>query len=196
MKDTTQLNSFAGAELVRKSGHSDDLQINGIYEVECRDKDGNLKWKDTIKNLVTTLGKNLALDTLLAGSSYSVTGPYMGLISSVDYSAIAAGDTQASHAGWKEAGGTNAPTYTAPRKTAVFAAASSGAKTLTAALSFGITGDGTVKGCFIVLGTGAVATIDNTSGVLFSAGLFTGGDKVVANTDTLNVSYTANLNAA
>jgi hypothetical protein len=114
----------------------------------------------------------------------------MGLVSSVGYSAIVAGDTMASHAGWTEAGLANAPTYTAPRKTVVFNAASAGSKTTTAALSFAITGAGTVKGAFIVLGTGAVSTIDNTAGVLFSSGLFTGGDRPVVNTDTLNVAYT------
>jgi hypothetical protein len=117
----------------------------------------------------------------------------MGLISSVSYTAIAAGDTMASHTGWTEAGATNAPTYTAPRKTAAWSAASAGSKAMSAALSFAITSAGTVKGCFLVYGTGAVSTIDNTSGTLYSAGLFTGGDKVVANLDTLNISYTASL---
>jgi hypothetical protein len=45
----------------------------------------------------------------------------------------------------------------------------------------------------MVLGTGALSTIDNTAGTLFSAGLFTGGDKVVANLDTVNVSWSATL---
>ena len=54
-------------------------------------------------NTVCTAGKNAALDAYLAGSSYTVTGPYMGLISSASYSAIAAADTMSSHAGWLEA---------------------------------------------------------------------------------------------
>jgi hypothetical protein len=181
------------ASLVRNSVHHEQAEAHGFFTVECRDKDGNLKWRDTIKNVVTTVGKNLALDTYLAGSSYTVTGPYMGLISSTSFSAVAAGDTMSSHAGWLEAGATNAPTYTSPRKTCAWSAASSGSKSLSSALSFAITGSGTVKGCFIVFGSGAVSTIDNTSGTLYSAGLFTGGDKVVANTDTLNVTYTASL---
>ena len=167
------------------------LKLGGVYTARCYDKDGNLKWEDTIHNLVTDVGANLALDTLMAGSSYSVTGPFMGLISSVSYSAIAAADTGASHSGWLEAGGSHAPTYTGTRKTAVFASAASRAKALTAALAFAITGSGTVKGAFLVLGTGAVNTKDDTGGTLYSAGLFAGGDKIVGSGDTINVSYTA-----
>lgn len=168
-------------------------EAHGRYHVICRDAFGREKWRDVIENVVATVGKNLALDTYLAGSSYSVTGPYMGLISSTSYSAVAAADTMASHAGWLEAGNANTPTYTGNRKTCAWSSASAGAKALSAALSFALTGSGTVKGCFIVFGTGAVATKDDTNGTLYSAGLFSGGDKVVANGDTLSVSYTASL---
>jgi hypothetical protein len=181
------------ASVIRNPMMTEKAEAHGKFFAQCFDKDGNLKWEDYIDNVVTTVGKNLALDTYLAGSGYTVVGPFMGLISSTSFSAVAAGDTMASHAGWLEAGNANTPTYTAPRKTAAWSAASAGSKALSAALSFAITGSGTVKGCFLVFGTGAVSTIDNTSGTLYSAGLFTGGDKVVANTDTLNVSYTASL---
>jgi hypothetical protein len=148
---------------------------------------------DAFENLVTTVGKNLALDTLLGGAAYTVTGPYIGLISSISWSAVAAADTMAAHAGWTEAGTTNAPTYTIPRKTAAWSAATGGSKSLSANSSFAITGAGTVKGCFMVLGSGALNTIMNTAGTLYSAGTFSGGDKVVGNGDTLNVSYTASM---
>ncbi len=171
----------------------EENHAQGYFEVECIGPDGKVKWRDTIDNVVATVGKNLALDTYLAGSSYTVTGPYMGLISSTSYSAVAAGDIMSSHGGWLEAGNANTPTYTAPRKTCAWSSASSGSKALSSALSFAITGSGTVKGCFIVFGSGASSTIDNTSGTLYSAGLFSGGDKTVANGDTLNVSYTASL---
>lgn len=183
---------MCNSSLIRSSGHVEKAEAHGHYDVVCRDALGNIKWQDTIDNVVCTLGKNLALDAYLAGAAYTVTGPYMGLVSSVSWSAVAAADTMASHAGWEEAGITNAPTYTL-RKTCAWAAASAGAKALSAALAFTMTGAGTVKGCFIVLGTGAVATVDNTSGTLYSVGVFTGGDKVVAATDVLNVSYTASL---
>jgi hypothetical protein len=193
--NTEKLNAqnLADACVQRGAGHSEKAEAHGVYKVTCRDKDGNIKWEDEIDNLVTTVGKNLALDTFLAGSGYTVTGPFIGLISSVSYSAINAADTMASHSGWLEAGGANAPTYSGNRPTAAWAAASGGSKSLSANASFSITGTGTVKGCFLVLGSGAVNTKDNTGGTLYSAGLFTGGDKAVANTDTLTVSYTASL---
>jgi len=181
------------ASVIRGSGLGEQAQAHGRYEVECIGADGKLKWRDTIENVVATVGKNLALDTFLASAAYTVTGPYMGLISSTSYSAVAAGDTMASHAGWLEAGGTNAPTYTGNRKTAVWSAAASGAKALSAALSFAITGTGTVKGAFLCYGSGALNTKDNTAGTLWSAGTFSTGDKAVVNGDTLNVAYSTSL---
>jgi hypothetical protein len=150
-------------------------------------------WAGLFPNVVCTVGKNVMLDAALAGSAYTVVGPYMGLISSTSYTAVAAADTMTAHAGWLEAGAANAPTYTAPRKTCAWSAASAGAKALSASLSFAMTGAGTVKGCFIVYGTGALSTIDNTAGTLYSAGTFTGGDQPVVNGNTLAVSYSTSL---
>jgi hypothetical protein len=44
-----------------------------------------------------------------------------------------------------------------------------------------------VAGCFININ--GSATIDNTTGTLYSAGSFTGGNKTVASSDVLNVTY-------
>lgn len=192
MEDRLNAIELMGAGLVAVGGLNEKAEAHGKYFVECFDKDGNLKWTDEIENTVVTVGKNYALDGYLQ-TAVTIVGPYMGLISSVSYSAIAAGDTMASHSGWTEAGVTNAPTYTTPRKTCAWSAASGGSKSLSSSLSFAITGTGTLKGAFIVLSTGAVSTIDNTSGTLYSAGLFTGGDRAVINGDTVNVSYTASL---
>lgn len=193
-QETASGQAMGDAAMARMAGVRESVNVNGKFDVECFDKDGNLKWRDTIENVVTTVGRNLALDTFLAGSAYTVVGPFMGLISSVSYGAgPLVGDTMASHGGWLEAGVTNAPTYTVPRKTCAWAAAANASKSLSAALAFVFTGSGTVKGCFLVYGTGALSTIDNTAGTLYSAGLFTGGDKVVVATDTLNVSYTGNM---
>jgi hypothetical protein len=181
------------ASIVRGSGLGERAEAHGRYEIECIGADGKLKWREVIANVVATVGKNLMLDTAFAGAAYTVVGPYMGLISSVSYTAVAAGDTMASHSGWLEAGGTNAPTYTGNRQTAVWSAATAGGKALSAALSFAITSTGTVKGAFLCYGTGAVATKDNTGGTLWSAGTFSTGDKAVVNGDTLNVNYSTSL---
>jgi hypothetical protein len=184
--------SQAAAAVARAAALEEALRTHGQFEVECRDAQGALKWRDTVHNTVTTEGKNFMLDTLLKGSSYSVAGPFMGLISSVSYTTgPAVGDTAAQINGtnaWKEAGVANAPTFAA-RGTAAFNVASGGIEATSAAVSFTMTGAGTLKGCFLVLGTGAVSTIASTAGKLLSAGLFTGGDKTVASTDVVNVTY-------
>ena len=161
----------------------ESLKLKGTYHVECYGPDGRLKWSDIIHNLVTTAGKNLALDTILGNSAAGAV--VMGLKGT---GSAAAGDTQASHAGWLEVGLANAPTYTGNRPTPSFSAASAGSKATSAAVSFAITSSGTVAGCFINLG--GSATKDNTTGTLFSAGDFSGGSKTVANLDTINVTYT------
>lgn len=193
MQDAMNAEAAIAATAVLGAGEAERAVLKGRFHAECIGADGKLKWSDDFDNVVATAGKNLALDTFLAGSGYTVTGPYMGLISSVSYSAVAAGDTMASHAGWVEAGNANAPTYTSPRKTCAWNAASAGSKDLSSALSFAITGTGTIKGAFIVFGSGAVSAIDNTGGTLLSAGLFSGGDRAVINGDTVNCSYSLSL---
>jgi hypothetical protein len=185
MIDALDAGDKMGAAITQNTAIGDNSPIKGVYTAECRDAEGNLKWSDTFSNLVTTVGKNYLLDNGLAGSAFTATY-YMGLVSSVGYTAIAAGDTMASHTGWTEAGAANAPAYSqGARPTAVWAAASAGAKALSAALAFSITSAGTIKGAFL----GTVATKDGTLGTLFSAGLFSGGDKVVTVSDSVTVSY-------
>lgn len=163
------------------------LGVAGRYEVVCYDKDGNIKWEDVIENLVVTVGRNLILDTVLGNTAAGAV--FMGLKGT---GTPAAGDTQGSHGTWNEVGAAFNPTYTSPRKTitAAFSAASSGSKSASAQ-SFAITSSGTVAGCFINIG--GSSTIDNTTGVLFSAGDFSGGSKSVVNGDTVSVTYTASV---
>jgi hypothetical protein len=170
------------------------IGLKGRYEAVCHDASGVELWRDHIDNTVMTEGKNLALDTILAGSAYTVVGPYMGLISAASYTAIAATDvgTQINGTnGWKEAGTANTPTYVTVRKTCVFGAASAGSKALSAGLVFTITSTGpdNVKGAFVLYGSTALATIDDAHGKLLSAGLFAGGDKAVSSGDTITVSW-------
>jgi len=173
---------------------AESVGIEGVYHVVCRDVDGNIKWQDEFPNLVNAVGKELMLDTLLSGSSYTTVGPFLGLISGASPT-FAAADTMTSHAGWTEF--TN---YTvggsAVRGTASFSSATSSGTTPTnvttktaSAITYTITGaGGTVGGCFLVTGSGASATQGNTSGTLYSAGAF-GTAKVTTVGDTVSVTY-------
>jgi hypothetical protein len=185
------------AAVVRGKGMGEDMEVHGRYLFKCYGPDGKLKWEDHIDNVITTLGKNAILDAALAGSAYSAIGPFMGLISSVGYTgAPVAADTMSAHATWFEVDAvSHFPTVAARLTTnGQWAAGAGGSKSLTAALSFLIvTNGGTLKGAFLVFGTGAVATLGSTAGVLLSAGLFSGGDKVVGVGDTVQVSFTMSL---
>lgn len=189
--------SAADADVIRGAGDAEQCRAEGKYFIECIGPDGVLKWRDTAPNTVCTAGKHIILDAIT--SAYTPVGPYLGLISSVGYSAISAADTMSSHAGWNEAGnGSNYPNWSTPssnaRATPSWSAASGGSKAISSAVPFVIaTNGGTVKGCFMVFATGAVTTNNNTSGTLLSAGAFSGGDKVVGVGDTLNVSYSLAL---
>jgi len=163
----------------------DTISINGTYHAICYDIAGNIKWEDDIENLVTTVGKNSTLDTILGNTAAGAV--VMGLKGTG--TALAA-DTQASHSSWLEVGLANAPTYSGNRPTPSFSAASAGSKATSSAVSFSMTGTGTVAGCFINIG--GSATKDSTTGVLFSAGDFS-SSKSVVNGDTIAVTYTATL---
>lgn len=183
-KEKVKMAEQCDATVVRNAAMKEDQSISGYYVVECHGADGQLKWKDDIHNLVTTVGLNLTMDTILGNSAAGAV--VMGL-KGTGSANIA--DTQAIHAGWLEVGGANAPTYTGNRQTPTFGAAVAGAKSTSTPVVFSMTGSGTVAGCFINIG--GSATKDSTTGTLFSAGDFTAGSKTVTSGDTLSVSYTA-----
>jgi len=187
MIDTTQIGDTCESSLIRtlsqgantNDEHKEATSISGVYRVDCRDADGSIKWSDEIQNVVTTVGKNKTMDTILGNVAGGAI--VMGLKGAG--TAVAA-DTQASHASWPEI-----TTYTGNRPTPTFSAASAGAKTTSSASTFAINGSATVAGCFINIG--GSATPGDTTGTLFSAGDFTAGSRAVINGDTLSVSYTA-----
>ena len=174
------------------SGES--VGIEGYYHVECRDKEGNFKWSESFPNLVNAIGKELLLDTLLRTSgTYTTVGPFLGLINSSP--TFLAADTMTSHAGWTEF---IAYTVRASpvRGTAVYAASTSSGlspanitSSLATAITYTITGaGGTVAGCFLVTGAGAVSTQSSTAGTLYSAGAFATA-KITTVGDTVSVTY-------
>jgi len=193
IRETNGFGDSAIATLNTSAIKAEEMGIHGRYHVLCHDENGNLKWEENFPNLVNAIGKQLMLDTLLRGSAYTVVGPFLGLINSGG--TFTAADTMTSHAGWTEF--TN---YTvggsAVRGTAVFAASTSSGTTpsnvttsTATAITYTITGaGGTVGGCFLVTGTGAVSTLSSTAGTLYSAGNFATAKAVTAG-DTVAVTY-------
>jgi hypothetical protein len=142
-------------------------------------------WEHETPNLVTNVGRNDIIDKYWRGAAYTQT-VVMGLKGT---GAPAAGDTQASHAGWLEVGGTNAPAFTGNRK-AVTMGAAAAQSSVSPQQTFAITSTGTVSGMF--MNNGGSSTKDDTTGVLVNATNFTGGDEAVNNGDSLLVTYTYN----
>ena len=178
--EKTQAAEQAAATLTANTSAIEGVASTGAYTVECFDADGNLKWSDVIKNLVVTQGKNNMLDEYFEGSGYTPAW-YLGLVDGATSPTYAAGNTLASHSGWTENTG-----YSGNRPAVSWLSASAGSKS-TSATSFAINASGTIAGAFMC----TVAT--GTSGILYSAGNFTGGSRIVASGDTLNVTYTATL---
>lgn len=185
----------AVASLAANVADNETVGVEGFYHVECRDKDGNLKWEESFPNLVNAVGKELLLDTLLRTSgTYTTVGPFLGLISGSSPTFDAA-DTMSSHGGWTEF--TNYTVGGSPvRGTAVFSASTSSGSSpanvtscAASAITYTITGGGgTVGGCFLVTGSGAVSTQGSTAGTLYSAGAFAVA-KITTAGDTVSVTY-------
>jgi len=140
---------------------------NFSYSEPLTDTDSNIKWTDEAQNGVTTEGLNHILDVEFHGET-QVTTWYIGLIRDDSYSALAAGDTLASHAGWQEG-----DEYTGDRKEWTEGAASAGSMTNASTVDFAINDTETMKGAFLC----SAAT--GTSGKLYCTALFTGGDRAV-----------------
>jgi len=166
-------------------------QATGVYHVECRDKDGNLKWSAESKNLVVNVGLQYMAGTALT-SVTQITTWYLGLYGSGATNSPAAGNTMASHTSWTEVTDySNANRVTATFATATTASPSVVTNTASPAV-FNINGTTTVGGAFLT----SENTKGGTTGTLFSAADFgSPGDRSVVSGDTLSVTYTFSLAA-
>ena len=182
------------ASLVTKPGLTDTVGAGGVYTVTCVGPDGVEKWSDTFHNLVMNGGLANMNGVYFAASAQSTTW-YLGLVtgpgSGTTYSAT---DTLASHGATGSGGWTENTDYTpSGRKAVTFGSVTSANPSVisnsASPTSFSMNGTATIAGAFLC------NVSSGTSGVLFSAGDFTGGDKSVASGDTLNVTYTFSLTA-
>ena len=181
------------ADMITNRVGGERVGAGGVFTVTCVGADGKEKWSDTFHNLVVNEGLQDMNSKYFVGSGYTAAW-YLGLVQGPGSgTTFAAGDTLATHAGWTEL--VPGTAYTGNRKTATFGTATTADPSVIAntasPASFAMLVNGTV-----VAGAILASVNSGTSGILFSAGDFTGGDKTVDNGDTLNVTYSFSLDAA
>lgn len=147
-----------------------------VFDIECIGPDGEVKWRETVRNLVTTPGKTDIIDKYLKGSGYTAAW-YLILKGA---GSIAAADTLASHAGWTES-----TPYAGNRPTITWGTTSAGSNTATA-VSISINATATIAGA------GCCTVNTGTSGVLYNMSDFA-ASRSVASGDTLNVTPTLSV---
>ena len=178
--------------VVTQTGTHDGMRGGGVFTVQCRDKDGSLKWEAKSPNLVVNVGLKDMNEEYFTGSAYTATW-FIGLYGAGASNNPAAGDTMASHAGWVEVTAYSQATRPAASFGTATTADPSVIGTSGSPAVFSINGTTTVGGAFLVSNN----TKGGTTGVLFSASDFAApGDRSVINGDTLNVTYTFSLDAA
>jgi hypothetical protein len=182
----------AVASITKNDGAKEGLRGGGVFKVECRDKDGNLKWVAESHNLVVDVGLQDMNTQYFKGTTYTAAW-YIGLYGAGASNTPAGSDTMALHPGWTEA----TPYSNATRPAAVFGTASTADPSVitnsASPAQFNINASATVGGAFLVSNN----TKGGSTGILFSASDFQApGDRTVASGDTLNVTYTFSLDAA
>lgn len=189
--ETATAADMAAAGLVARNGLTEIAETRGRFHIECHDADGNLRWADDFKNLVTNVGKIDQLDKYFAGSAYTAAF-YMGLVDGGTTPTYNAADTAASHAGWTE--NQNYTSGTRPAASFNAASASGGGSgsagtgsKATSGTSFSInTNSQTIAGCFIITNS----TKGGTTGTLYSVGNLN-VSRTAQSGDTLTVTWTA-----
>lgn len=181
------------ASLTAQKGATERVGAGGVFTVTCIGADGVEKWSDSFHNLVVNQGLQDMNSKYFQGSGYTAAW-YLGLVQGPGSgTSYAAGNTLASHAGWTEL--TPGTAYTGNRKAVTFGTATTADPSVIdnsgSPSSFAMLVNSTV-----VAGAFLCSVASGTSGVLFSAGDFTGGDKTVDAGDTLNVTYSFSLDAA
>jgi len=165
-----------------KRGANSKLLFHNPIRMFQYNKDGLLLGIHDTVNDITNEGKNLILDVMFNnGTVVANNSWFLGLISLVSYTALAATDVMNSHSGWTEFTG-----YTQATRVAWGSGnAAAQSTTNSVAATFDINATGTVKGIFAT----SVNTKAGTTGKLWATALFA-ADVPVSNGDSLKVTYT------
>ena len=188
--EISKAQDVVSASLLANRGGTEGVNAGGVFTVVCHGPDGQLKWTDTFHNLVVNEGLQDMNTKYFKGSGYTAAW-YLGLVTGPGAgNTYAATDTLATNPGWNE--NTN---YSGNRPAATFGTATTADPSVisnsASQAAFVMTANAqTIAGALLT------TAVSGTSGVLFSVGNFTGGDKVVDSGDTLSVTYQFSLDAA
>ena len=178
---------FVSSGLIAGTQSQEQALAVGRYKLECRDKDGNIKWVVEEDNLVVNVGLQYMAGTALT-STAQITTWFLGLITGPGVTTSAT-DTIASK-GWTEFTGYSNSTRVAPTLTAATNANPSVVTNSGTPANFNINTSGTVGGAFLV----SDSTKGGTTGTLFSEKAFSApGDRTVVSGDIIAVTYTFSL---
>ena len=178
---------FAAYSAIQKKNEHLDMGLSSRWEFTARDKDGNVLWKDYFDNLVVSVGLDNVLSEYFKGAAYTAAH-YMGLTS--DSPTTSANATMSVHAGFVEVLAYDE----AVRQTVQWATVTGQqvANSVAGAV-FTISVNGTtIGGAFVTTDDGK----DDSVGVLYGYGAFTGGNKSLDDDDTLTVTITATAAAS
>lgn len=182
------------------SRDSNAIQSFGLYTVECRDQDGNLRWAEEVQNALYDEGEFALLDIALRGGTAPASW-HIGLFAStltaapVETSTLAALKSPTNY----ELDNTAEPGYSA-RQTVNRDATANGWPTLaldggdfratakTVSWTASANWTKTVRWIFLT----TVGTVSDTTGKLISVAQLS-ADRTLLNGDTLNVTYSLKL---
>jgi len=189
--DKVKSTDLVAAGLTAVNRSENKVQAGGVFRIQCRDREGNVKWEEQSHNLVVNVGLQDMNAKYFTGSGYTATW-YLGLYGAAASNNPAAGDTMALHAGWTEVTAYSQAT----RPQCVFGtpttADPSVATNSASPAAYSINGTTTIGGAFLTSSN----TKGGTTGILFSAADFSSpGDRSVVSGDTLTVTYTFSLDA-
>lgn len=170
-----------GADVIKGTiSHMGRAKARGLWDVECYSSTGELKWADSFENLVVNVGLDHLLDVELSAAT-QVTTWYVGLTAASP--TVAAADTMASHAGWTE----DQNYSEGVRQTWTDGGVSGQSVDNSASkATFSINATATIGGAFLT----SDSTKGGTTGTLYAAGAFSGGNRAVVNGDSLQVTAT------
>ncbi len=191
-KESAKSQDFINMAVEKAQGTREGARAHGVFHIECFDSEGNLKWSQDIPNLVVNVGLQDMNTQYFKGSSYTAAW-YIGLYGAAASNTPAPTDTSSTHAGWTEVTAYSQSTRVAVTFGTATTADPSVISNSASPAAFTISGTTTVGGAFLI----SNSTKGGTTGILFSASdNQSPGDRSVSLNDTVNVTYTFNLDAA